>query len=79
MTMTDEWQKQQRRQLAREGKSINDLPKDVIIRSSKRIWLHDDVLRLLFKIKRINKNLKSDKKIIKIALTTYLKRLESQK
>ena len=61
--------------LRKEGKDTSELPPDVKISVSKRIILTDDILRLMWMIRRTVKGAGSDKQIIRIALVCYLKSL----
>ena len=74
--MADTWQQYQRKQLIRSGKDISDLPRDVTISTSKKILLSNDILQLIWKVKKLKKGVKSDRQIIKNALIFYLHRLK---
>ena len=71
------WDEKKKCDLVRErGYDRSDIPDDLTVKISKRITLDDEILELIWMIKKRNKGLQGVKTVVKAALRYYLRHQE---
>lgn len=71
------WREYEIRKLMKQkGYKREDFPDDVSVRIAYKVMLDDDILELIWLIKRKNKKLRGDKPVLRAALKYYLNHIQ---